>query len=247
MKIPSCDCASKLKEKLAESKDEEVKRVIYDLEKKGIFALNGKGLKDKEKIILTRSVVFLINFINTGKRLFETDSEDETDDETEVLNIIHKKVAKVPVEKSKEEKNMDTKTEEIVKQKNVCFALKFDKCPYKDGRGCPNRHPKKCEKFCDFGHKSFDTNGCETKNCNLLHPKLCRNSAKLRECPHRNCHFQHLKGTKFVPKWEFEGARSARGLKATPEERTNDILLKKIEKLVELFTFSIQVNQEGKS
>ena len=245
MKIPSCDCASKLKEKLAESKDEEVKRVIYDLEKKGIFALNGKGLKDKEKIVLTRSVVFLINFINTGKRLFETDSEDETDDEA-LIQIQKRNAAKVPEVKLKEEENK-TKTEEIEKQGNVCFALKFNKCQFKDGNGCPNRHPEKCEKFCDFGHKSFDTNGCETKDCNLLHPKLCRNSAKLRECPHRNCRFQHLKGTKLVPKREFESARSARGLNATQEERNNGILLKKLEKLVELFTISIQINEEGKS
>merc|ERR1712105_550266 len=89
-----------------------------------------------------------------------------------------KNVAIVPEEKVKPKKielrsnedksEIKARAEDSEKQRSVCFALKFNKCPYKDGIGCQNRHPQKCEKFCEFGHKSIDQNGCETSECTLF-------------------------------------------------------------------------------
>ena len=131
-------------------------------------------------------------------------------------------------------------------KKEICFAYKFDKCPNKDGNGCPNRHPQKCEKFCEFGHKSIDPKGCETSECTLLHPKLCRNSTNRKECPFRKCRFQHLKGTRFVPRRDFESARSVVE-KNESEGKNKDFITEKLDKLIELITVSIRLSQEKKS
>ena len=142
----------------------------------------------------------------------------------------------------KEEENKQAESNGEKTKDEICFAYKFDKCS--NLNVCQKRHPQKCKKFCDFGHKNFDERGCETKECNLLHPKLCRNSAKRKECPFKICRFQHLSGTKYVSIQEFGSVRSARGYKE-PEDR-NDVMMKKIDKLIDLITISFQLGGEKK-
>ena len=62
-----------------------------------------------------------------------------------------------------------------------------------NGRKCLNLHPEKCIKYCRFGHDKFK-GGC-SGNCGLLHPTLCRNSLRYKECYLEKCTFAHLAGT----------------------------------------------------
>ena len=77
---------------------------------------------------------------------------------------------KEPLKPLKEEENEPAESNGLSREKKkdeICFAYKFDKCS--NGNECQKRHPQKCQKFCDFGHKNFDERGCETKDCKLLH------------------------------------------------------------------------------
>ena len=61
------------------------------------------------------------------------------------------------------------------------------------GESCSFRHPKKCTRYCQFGHDSQF--GCNDPECRLLHPILCRYSVRNRFCDNDKCSYVHLKGT----------------------------------------------------
>ena len=125
-----------------------------------------------------------------------------------------------------------------IEKKDICWAYRYNKCPHKNGEGCPKKHPKKCKKFCDYGHIAKDKNGCDTQSCDLLHPKLCRNSTRSKECPYRNCNFQHLQGTVIVQERKNGNARSVR--RNMPENERVEILVENLTRVVELMTKMIQ-------
>ena len=66
------------------------------------------------------------------------------------------------------------------------------------GAACPNRHPLRCFRCCKYGER--DRQGCKKgKECEYLHPKLCRDSVLRRECLKEGCTFVHLKFTRRYP------------------------------------------------
>ena len=160
-----------------------------------------------------------------------------------------------------EEKGQNEEYERIlIEKREICWAYRFNKCPHKNGNECPKRHPAKCEKFCEYGHREKDDKGCETKYCSLLHPKLCRNSIANKECWQRNCKFQHLKDTKIIQARESKnakyvrkcsdakGCRNAQFAKKrfTPtEEDQVHILIQNVERLIGLITRSLEIKEEN--
>ena len=72
----------------------------------------------------------------------------------------------------------------------ICRYYRIGKC--NKGENCEFRHPEKCIKYCRNGR---DGCGGGFRECQLLHPVLCRNSLRSRECFDMNCTLAHLKGT----------------------------------------------------
>ena len=72
----------------------------------------------------------------------------------------------------------------------ICSKYRRGKC--ERGDDCTFSHPPKCLKYCRYGRE-----GCGNgfRNCSLLHPVLCRNSLRYRQCFNPSCTFTHLKGT----------------------------------------------------
>ena len=58
-----------------------------------------------------------------------------------------------------------------------------------NNKECMYSHPFKCKDYCRFG-----PDGCDG-TCGLMHPILCSDSLKFRECFNVNCTFAHLQGT----------------------------------------------------
>ena len=90
-------------------------------------------------------------------------------------------------------------------QKNLKMGLggnlKF--CGYGSGKECPDDHPKRCFRFCDFGSKN--RKGCNKgKKCQYWHPKLCKYSVKGIHCRSEECTFQHLSLHRKPPKKSSE-------------------------------------------
>ena len=93
-------------------------------------------------------------------------------------------------------KNIDEVAE---KPKPFCPFFKKGKCWHGksgkkliNGRECQFQHPPKCIKYCRFGWDK--TQGCDG-SCGLLHPTLCKNSLRYRECFDPDCTLAHLSGT----------------------------------------------------
>ena len=64
-----------------------------------------------------------------------------------------------------------------------------------NGHICEFRHLKRCQKFCHYGTDESD--GCNKgRECDLLHPILCRFSVQFKMCTNLKCRFTHLTGTK---------------------------------------------------
>ena len=84
----------------------------------------------------------------------------------------------------------------------VCQRYRRGVCPHgitgqnlHDGHKCNYRHPKRCQRFCRYG--SDDREGCDKgRDCELLHPILCRYSVRDKMCTNLRCKFTHLAGTK---------------------------------------------------
>ena len=225
--------------------EKEVQKVLKLFELNGPCVLLKKEFADDNmKKNMSKAILFLLDVIkNKDGNKIKQEEEAQTSNE--------EKVATDPKEISKKEKKNlakeNGKCEEsaISKEtKSVCFAYRFNKCPFVK-EDCQNRHPKKCQKFCDYGHIAVDEKGCDTKKCDLLHPKLCRNSTSTKECPHKICRFQHLKGTKYVPKAQNRNAKFHRDSK-TLECGAQDVLINKFDKLMEMLVKLIQNQDEGK-
>ena len=64
-----------------------------------------------------------------------------------------------------------------------------------NGQICSFRHPKRCMKFCRNG--PYSKYGCDKgRECQYMHPVLCKYSLKFRKCTNLRCKFTHLKFTK---------------------------------------------------
>lgn len=227
--------------------EDEVQKVLEIFKKNGTSVLLKKEFADdRVKKNLSKTILHLLDVIKNNS---DSTKKDKAQPSTKEVATNTELVANKPKKTNDaDKKNLaqsNGKTEERTKKledqkKNICFAFKFNKCPFKNKEDCPKRHPQKCQKFCDFGHIAFDEKGCDTKNCDLLHPKLCRNSTKEKECPHKRCKFQHLQGTKFVPEIEFKNAQVVRG------NREYNILVNKFDKLIEMFVNFVQNHEEGR-
>ena len=230
------------------SQDKEVQRVL------NLFATNGTAVllkkefaDDKVKKNLSKVILFLQEFIKISK---PKEDEAQTSNkkvaaDPEKSSEENKGVAKRESEriKKKEESKNKLKTHEIIKKKNICFAFKFNKCPNKD-KDCQSSHPKKCQKFSNFGHFAIDDEGCETQKCDLFHPKLCRNSIKSKECPFSKCRFQHLEGTRLIPMKEYRNAKSVSG-NFLFEDNQFKVLVNKFDKVMELMLKIVTNHEEG--
>ena len=249
--MASCNCASALKQR-RNKQDKDVQQALHFYETDGVDTLLKKEIaEDKIKLSMSKTILFLLDVIKN--------TDNSTKEEALILKketVAHNPGIKPDTEGKESLAGVKGKNEEIPKSKvenskatkmlkskekiSICFAFKFNKCPYKKEEDCQNRHPEKCQKFCDFGHIAFDEKGCDTKKCNLLHPKLCRNSTKMKECPYKHCRFQHLQGTKYIPKKEYQNASFVM------ETKQQNILINKLEKVIELFANIIQNQEEGK-
>ena len=92
----------------------------------------------------------------------------------------------------------------------VCERYRRGVCPHGirgqtlfNGNTCEYGHPKRCQRFCQYGTDIRD--GCkEGRNCELLHPILCRYGLNYQLCTNLRCKFTHVKGTKrFKPREQF--------------------------------------------
>ena len=198
---------------------------------------------------MSKAILFLQEFIKSNNKLKEDEaqtSKEKVASNPEKCPKANKGDVKRESEriKKQDETKLKLKTPEI-KKKPICFAYKFDKCPNKE-EDCENSHPKKCQKFSNFGHFAIDDKGCETQKCELFHPKLCRNSTKSKECPFRQCRFQHLKETKVISMKEYQNAKSASG-KNLFEDKQLKALVNKFDKVMELMLKIVTNQEEGKN
>ena len=99
----------------------------------------------------------------------------------------------------KQQEPSTTNQKSVVKNSpvRVCNHYKMGTCRHgANGRKLINNaeckfvHPPKCKNYCKFGR-----DGCDG-SCGLLHPILCSNSLRFRECLDEKCTFAHLVGTK---------------------------------------------------
>ena len=237
----ACQCALDLQERI-QKEDEHVQGFIEAVKIRGRDLLLQKEFnQDGIRQILIRAVVVLSETINRNK---SKEKSQVSNIEVATSRTEKPKIDKEQIKKAESDEKSKNEMEEESGKKEICYAYRYDKCPYKNDDECPNRHPEKCQKFCNFGHKDIDKNGCETKDCDLLHPKLCRNSTKLKECPYRKCRFQHLIGTKIVPMRKFESVKTARENRST-EEKNSDKIIQKLDKLIDLISASFHI-QNGK-
>ena len=86
----------------------------------------------------------------------------------------------------------------------ICEKYRRGSCPHGisgrtlfNGKKCDYSHPKRCQKFCKYGPDSRE--GCEKgRDCDLLHPILCRYALRSKMCLNLQCKFTHIKGTKRI-------------------------------------------------
>ena len=84
----------------------------------------------------------------------------------------------------------------------TCEKLRRGVCPHGisgrtlvNGQECFYTHPKRCMPFCRNGTNSRD--GCNRgRDCDRLHPILCKFSVRHRCCYNLKCKFTHLKMTR---------------------------------------------------
>ena len=80
---------------------------------------------------------------------------------------------------------------------DTCILFMKGKCQHGisgnrlvDNRKCQYSHPKKCKKYLQYG--SGGRLGCKWgRECNKLHPFICRNSRQGRKCNNRECTYVH--------------------------------------------------------
>ena len=84
----------------------------------------------------------------------------------------------------------------------ICQRLRRGVCPHGvrgtnpiDGQICQYKHLRRCQPYCKFGTDPIQ--GCEKgRDCNLLHPVLCKFALQYKSCTNLRCKFTHVKGTR---------------------------------------------------
>ena len=245
----ACNCASNMREKIDDTFFGNQWRMIKRFEREGEKVL--LNIKDDHTKFLMKVILFFLS--NTLNQKKEDQSENDKSCQKTVNATIPLKIDAVTKENDKpsvsnsitEVKDDGKVNGKQIENQEICWAYKFNKCHFKNGKGCPKRHPERCVKFCDYGHIAKDMNGCDTKNCVLLHPKLCRNSTALKECPYKHCKFQHLKGTKIVQMRRYGTASYARE-RNVPENEKIEVLIRNFDKFVETMTKLIEHSEMEK-
>lgn len=109
----------------------------------------------------------------------------------------------------------------------TCEQYRRGSCPHGisgrtlvDGQQCFYNHPKRCTRFCRFGPDSRE--GCNRgRDCDRMHPILCKFSLKYKLCTNLKCKFTHLKMTKrYKPRDIPEQQESSRD-ETYPQHNTN--------------------------
>ena len=94
----------------------------------------------------------------------------------------------------------------LEKENEVCKSFKFGgKCPhgmngtkkYNQWEKCNRSHPKVCNRL--LTHGSRGSMGCDLKECEKYHPKMCYSSMNTKICTKDKCTYWHCKGTRFSP------------------------------------------------
>ena len=239
-------------EERVSQQDDEIKRIM------NLFKIDGELVfekeatkKDKVKKKLCKTILFLLDFITEKANEALTSIVDTEIKKNESIIINIEEEDSSEISESKEPKpNCSKSIEETqkikIEKENTCLAFKLNVCPnMKNDTVCPNRHPQKCQKFCQYGHIEKDGRGCDTQSCSLLHPKLCRNSIKSRECPYKNCKFQHLNGTKIIQKKGYLNAGNVRKNQPNKYEGKFEFLVNNIDKLIGLISMFENVEHEA--
>ena len=84
----------------------------------------------------------------------------------------------------------------------TCEKFRRGVCPHGisgltpvNGQRCFFRHPKRCMPYCRYGTDSRQ--GCSRgRDCELMHPILCKYSLNYRCCTNLKCRYTHLKMTR---------------------------------------------------
>ena len=86
------------------------------------------------------------------------------------------------------------------KSKTVCRFFRRGTCKHGlRGNDCNYSHPKMCSKFLQHGTRQ--PHGCNRgKSCKQFHPLMCMDSLKKSECLNEKCTYNHIKGTRRLPK-----------------------------------------------
>ena len=112
--------------------------------------------------------------------------------------------AKNPLEDQTKGESMKNQLEKRQNKSVLCKYYARKNCKHgPKGVGCSFDHPKKCFKYTRHGPNK--KHGCtKGKDCQYYHPPLCNNSVKSGICRRKDCHFHHLKGTKFADGLDVE-------------------------------------------
>ena len=127
-----------------------------------------------------------------------SDNDDESSRESNIKSFCNKH------DNSKQgSPQKQTSANEWSSEGKICYFWRKGKC--NKGSLCRFDHPRICGTFMKFGLNKYrnDTNGCH-KNCNKLHPLICKYSLKYRTCRNDNCKFQHTTTTKIQTKEKSE-------------------------------------------
>ena len=129
------------------------------------------------------------------------DSQDDDEDDDEKTREEENRKKKENEEGGQNKENEKVKTDD---EKIICKSFKFGgKCPHgmsgktKHGKWseCKWLHPKVCNKLLSHGTKG--SQGCNGKDCEKYHPRMCYGSMSEKVCTKEKCTYWHCKGTKF--------------------------------------------------
>ena len=96
-------------------------------------------------------------------------------------------------EEEEEEDKIEDKQKPRI-NKNICKKYMLGICQFGGaGRGCPNKHPRHCRRWCSYGDSRW---GCKSGvECKYAHPVICNDSENFQKCMDLSCSKIHLKGT----------------------------------------------------
>lgn len=98
-------------------------------------------------------------------------------------------------------RHRDSQDDRFHDERPTCELLRRGKCPHGisgrtlvNGEICQFAHPRRCMRFCRNG--PYSRHGCDQgRECQYLHPILCKYSLKYKQCTNLRCRFTHLTGT----------------------------------------------------